>query len=182
MINLKELEEIVKSINLNLTEEDIFNFLKISKRWPIRYPWGQHSVEILCNNEHLECMHFFNINSYLNFNEWKRFYDLGFTSIISNVLDLNEELRLLNKKLTENTGLEINGNFYFSKPGQRASFDSHHHEYDVIVKQIYGTAEWQVNNQFFTLSPSETCIIPKNVVHQVLNKNKNKLSLTINIQ
>ena len=35
--------------------------------------------------------------------------------------------------------------------------------------------------QFF-LEPNNTCIIPKNVYHEVINKNENKLSLTINLE
>ena len=72
--------------------------------------------------------------------------------------------------------------FYFSKPGQIPSFPYHKHDYDVIVKQIYGEALWKVENKEFILKPKDTCIIPKNTYHQVLSKNENKLSLTINIQ
>ena len=182
MIDLNYLESIVKSIDINLTEEDILNFLKIKKRWPYRYPWGQPSVEILSEKETLESKEFFSVDSYFIFEKWYRYYDLGFTTIISSVLDLNSDLRKLNTILTDQTGLTINANLYFSKPGRRASFENHSHEYDVIVKQIYGKSHWVVNDKEFILKPKETCIIPKNVFHQVINKNENKLSLTINIQ
>ena len=182
MINLNELDSIIKSIDVDINEEDLLNFLKISKRWPYRYPWGQPSVEILCQNDFLESDHFFNLNNFLDFQKWKKFYDLGFTTIISNILDLNKDLRKINQKLTEATGLRINGNLYFSKPGKKTSFDYHNHGYDVIVKQIYGTSEWKIDGKTFIMNAKDTCIIPKNTLHQVLSKNENKLSLTINIQ
>ena len=182
MIDLNYLESIVKSVDINLTEEDIFNFLKIKKRWPFRYHWGQPSVEILCSNGRLESKHFFDVENYFIYEEWKKFYDLGFTSIISNILDLDKNLRNLNKRLQENTGLKINGNFYFSKPGKKPSFDYHKHDYDVIVKQIYGSSDWKINEKIFTMNTKDTCVIPKNTLHKVLSKNENKLSLTINIQ
>lgn len=181
-MNLFELEKIVQSVDINLKEKDILNFLRISKRWPFRYPWGQPSVEILCENEHLESRNFFDINNFFCFEKWSKYYELGFTTIISNVLDLNNELRTLNERLTNKTGLTINANFYLSKPGRRASFEKHDHPYDVIVKQIYGTSQWIVNEKEMFLKPKDTCIVPKNVYHQVINKNENKLSLTINIQ
>ncbi len=181
-MNLEKVEEIVKSVSINLKENDIFNILKNRKRWPYRYPWGQASIEIIAENEYLVSDLFFKSDGYFDFERWKKYYDLGFTSIISNVLDLNEDLRLLNKKLTEHTGLVINGNFYFSKPGRRASFSYHNHEYDVIAKQIYGEADWKIDEKIYHLKAGNTCIIPKNVYHQVLNKENDKLSLTINIQ
>ena len=181
-MNLFEVEKVVQSVDINLNEKDIFNFLKIKRRWPYRYPWGQPSIEILSEKETLESKEFFGVDSYFIFEQWQRYYDLGFTTIISNVMDLNDDLRTLNKKLTDHTGVSINANFYFSKPGRRASFENHTHEYDVIVKQIYGKSHWIVNDKEFILKPKDTCIIPKNVYHQVINKNENKLSLTINIQ
>jgi len=179
---LQELETIIKKTDVDFKEQDLLDLLKIEKRWPHRYPWGQASVEILTNTAALESVLFFNLKGYLNYEEWKKFYDLGFTTIISNVFDLTNQLRSLNKTLTNKSGLMINGNFYFSKPGQIPSFPYHKHDYDVIVKQIYGEALWKVENKEFILKPKDTCIIPKNTYHQVLSKNENKLSLTINIQ
>lgn len=181
-MNLIELEKIVKSINIDLSEKNILDYLKIRKRWPFRYPWGQTSVEVICENQNLESRNFFDIEGYLTYDKWFKFYNLGFTTIISNVLDLNKDLRNLNEKLTDYTGLVINGNFYFSKPGKITSFKKHNHNYDVIVKQIYGVSQWIINDTTIFLEPNNTCIIPKNVYHEVINKNENKLSLTINLE
>lgn len=182
MLDLIKISEIVKSSNIDLTENDVLNFLKIRRRWPIRYSDGQPSVEIISNTEKNISILFFNFDSFLNYNEWKKFYDLGYTSIISNIFDLTDELRNLNEKLINATGCNINGNFYFSKVGQIPSFDYHKHEYDVIVKQIYGSSEWKIDGKTFIMKAKDTCIIPKNTLHQVLDKKENKLSLTINIQ
>ena len=182
MIDLTKLQNIVDSTNINLKESDVLNFLKNRKRWPFRYPWNQPTVEILSNAGDLQSNYLFDADSYLNFNKWEELYNLGYTSIISNILDLNEDLRILQKKLFYATGLNIGANFYFSKPGQQASFDAHKHSYDVIVKQIYGESTWSINNKSFLLQSQKSCIVPKNSVHQVLDKNVKKLSLTINIE
>ena len=93
MLDLDKLKAIVDSVDINLTEEDVINFLKNRKRWPFRYPWGQASVEILSNRGDLQSRHIFNLDTYLNFNEWFKFYNLGFTTVISNVLDLDRGKR-----------------------------------------------------------------------------------------
>ena len=182
MEELLKLKQIIDSIPINLIEKDIINFLKIKKRWPYKYTWGQPSVEIIpnqtTNNQNIL---FYDIDGYLNFERWEYFYNLWFTTIISNVLDLNDDLRFLQKKITEETGLDVNGNFYFSKPGKKASFDAHKHEYNVLVKQIYGQSKWKINEETFIMEPQNSCIIPKNSIHQVIDKNENKLSLTINL-
>jgi len=182
MIDLKKLQDIVDSVTISLSEDDVFEFLKIRKRWPYRYPWNQPSVEILSNNGNLQSNYIFDADSYLNYDKWKEMYNLGYTSVISNILDLNENLRILQKELFYATGLNVGANFYFSRPGQQPSFDAHKHPYDVIVKQIYGESTWSINNKSFLLQYQKSCIVPKNSVHQVLDKNVKKLSLTINIE
>ena len=182
MIDLIKLKNIIKSIDVDLTEEDLFNFLKIKRRWPFKYTWGQSSVQILSNNGYLQSNYIFDLDGFVNFEKWKKFYDLGFTSVISNILDLNDDLRNIYKQLSEATGLNINGNFYFSKPGQLASFEPHKHNYDVIIKQIYGQSNWVIEDNKFVMKPKDTCIIKKNSIHQVIDKKEKKLSLTINIE
>jgi|TARA_S200002703_G_scaffold130061_1_gene117280 mannose-6-phosphate isomerase-like protein (cupin superfamily) len=182
MIDLTKLQNIVDSTNINLTESDVLNFLKNRKRWPFKYPWNQPTVEILSNAGNLQSDYLFDADSYLNFSKWEELYNLGYTSVVSNILDLSDDLRILQKKLFLETGLNITANFYFSKPGQQASFDAHKHSYDVIVKQIYGESTWSINNKVFILQSQKSCIVPKNSLHQVLDKNVKKLSLTINIE
>ena len=73
-------------------------------------------------------------------------------------------------------------NFYFSRPGNTPSFGGHKHEYDVIVKQIYGKTTWLIGKQIIVLQPQKTLVIPKGFVHQVVDKAENKLSLTMNLE
>jgi len=172
--------KIVEETDINITEEELLNLLRIEKRWPINYLHNQPSVEIISNLGHGK-NHFFKIDGYLDFNKWFEFYKLGFTSIISNVLDLNESLRNLKILIEKELGSPINGNFYFSLPGKKASFDLHSHEYDVIVKQIYGDSEWIIGDKKFILKSKKVVYIPLHTEHAVISKDKKKLSLTLNI-
>jgi len=181
MINLNLVQDIVSKIKIDINEIDILDALQNRKRWPQYYPWGQPSVEIINNNEN-STNFFFEIDGYLDYEKWKNFYNLGYTTIISNVLDLNNDLRKLDKLLIDATGLKINANLYFSQPGQIPSFSKHLHNYDVIVKQIYGESSWVIDNKEFIIQKNDTCLIPKNTYHQVISKKNKKLSLTINIQ
>ena len=176
------LAEKIKNFNISLTEADILNFLKIKRRWPIRYPSGQPGVEIITNNGDMRNELFFEASGYIDYKKWKHFYDLGYTTIISNVLDLTEELRNLSHLIKDHVGNDINANFYFGKPGQKPSFDLHTHHYHVIVKQIYGAAEWICGDKKLILKPGETLWIPKEAPHAVVSKEEAKLSLTLNCE
>ena len=182
MDKLNNLKEIVKDTKIFLEEEGLLNLLKIEKRWPIKYPWNQPSVEIIDNLGSSRNNFIFNYDGYLNFNCWLEMYNLGYTTIISNILDLNEDLRNLQKTVIKQIGIKINGNFYFSKTGQNPSFNEHAHSYDVIVKQIYGSVCWRINNKEFILNPQDSILIPKNTKHQVFFHGEKKLSLTLNIE
>ena len=119
---------------------------------------------------------------YLDYEKWNEYYELGYTTIISNVFDLTDDLRKLNKSLEKLVGCLINANFYFSKPGQTPSFEHHSHSYHVIAKQIYGNSNWKLGEKAFTLKPNESIIIPAKTMHSVTHKYEKKLSLTINIE
>jgi len=181
---LSEIEKIVKNTPLNLNEDDIFNFLKIKKRWPIKYYNEQPTIEII-NQLGNKIFNFFDVSGYLNFYEWKKIYDLGFTSIISNILDLNEDLRNLNKKIKKEIGNDVNANFYVNNDNnfkKKSSFDLHNHNYDVIVKQIYGNSLWKIDDLEQWIYPNDVIIIKKCTNHQVLKTENKRLSLTINIK
>jgi len=175
--------EVIKNHNINLTEENIFDFLKITYRWPFRFAWGQPSVEVISEYGYNSSECFFNQQTRFQFDEWKKFYDAGFTTILSNVLDLNFELRELSDKLFDLCGTRINGNFYFSKgtTDHRVSFPSHSHEYNVIVKPLYGKCKWIIDGEHL-INPEEAFIIPAKSMHSVYECTEKKLSLTINLQ
>ena len=183
---LEKLQDIVDQHEINITEEEMLNLLQNTKRWPLTYPWGQPSVEIINNLESRVAGNFFkniyNHGVYLDYEKWHEYYELGYTTIISNVFDLTDDLRKLNKSLEKSVGCLINANFYFSKPGQTPSFEHHSHPYHVIAKQIYGNSDWKLGEKTFTLKPSESIIIPAKTMHSVTHKYEKKLSLTINIE
>ena len=129
--NLQEILKIVDDHQISLEEEDIFNFLRITRRWPPKYSWGQPSIEII--TQYVDCHQpFFDwSDGHFVFDEWKKYYDSGFTTIMSNVLDLNIELRSLRDKIFQYTGTYINGNFNVGSGStkHRVSFDPHEHNY-----------------------------------------------------
>ena len=75
-------------------------------------------------------------------------------NVSSNVLDLNAELRYLRDEIFQYTGTHINGNFYFSAGStkHRVSFDPHNHDYNVILKPIYGKSIWQLSGSEYETS------------------------------
>ena len=181
ILNINEIAEEIKNFDIVLSEEDILNFVKNRKRWPIRYPWGQPSIEIIDNLHTGTNSGLFNSDNYIDFDKWYQSYEKGFTSILSNILDLSDDLRKLNLYLNKKIGKDMNANFYFSKGGQAPSFLAHSHQYPVIIKQIYGTGYWKVNNEELTLQPKEIIILPIKCSHHVYKVVDKKLSLTINI-
>ena len=180
---LDNLTQYINDVEINLKEEDVLNLLQIEKRWPIYYPghFSQPSVEIINNFGSNSNLDMFNQQGYLDYIKWKHLYDLGYTTIISNILDLNKNLRDLNNYIQSKLGSKINGNFYFSKPGQLPSFGLHSHKYDVIVKQIYGDSEWINGEKKITLRPQKAISIPAKTAHKVITKHNKKLSLTLNM-
>lgn len=176
-------KDIISNHKINLKNEDVLNFLKIRRRWPHSYPWGQPSVEII-NNEGVNYNHFdlFKHDGFVNFDTFKSYYDEGFTALISNVLDLTAELRSLERKLTLGFGSPINANFYMSKgtKTQTASFPAHEHEYDVIVKQLHGSSDWLIGGGPLIAHKDDVIVIPKGTQHQVVTVPEERLSLTIN--
>ena len=122
-----------------------------------------------------------------NYDKWKKLYDNGFATIMFNVLDLTEELRELNEKLMPIRGSHTLANIYFSKGTEtrRPSFDAHTHDYNVIVKPIYGKVHWKINGEDFIADPKENpnsvIVIPAYTEHQVVSSKEPKLSLTINL-
>ena len=180
--NLEECYNTVLNHHIDLTEDDIFEFLKITYRWPLRYSWNQASVEVITEYGLNQSEYFFNRYERFQYDEWKKFYDEGFTTILSNILDLTPELRDLSDKLFKLTGTRINSNFYFSKgsTNHRVSFPKHNHDYPVIVKPIYGNCNWILGNEELN-NPANAFIINTGTIHSVVEGTGKRLSLTLNI-
>ena len=182
----KQLMKFIQDFKINITEDDMFNLLKIKRRWPATHPTMdeyQPTVEVI--SMYGQKHNYINdTTGYLDFNVTKSFYDRGFTILLADVLDLTEELRELEKELVARTGLgNIRGNMYFGngKPGIHPSFDLHSHGYNVIQKQIYGTNYWIVDEQRYKIHEQEIIMIPAKSMHEVYKSDGKRLSLTINL-
>ena len=65
----------------------------------IKYRWQKDWIHVI-NHCGIINEDFFNLNgAYINYDRWKKFYDMGFTTLMFNVLDLTEELRDLYEML-----------------------------------------------------------------------------------
>tara|TARA_B000000532_G_scaffold174378_1_gene141322 strand:- start:179 stop:664 length:486 start_codon:yes stop_codon:yes gene_type:complete len=153
----------------------------------IKYRWQKDLIHVI-NHCGVINQDFFDLNdSCINYDRWKKFYDMGFTTLMFNVLDLTEELRELNEKLLPIRGSNTLANFYFSKGTEtrRPSFDKHTHDYNVIVKPIYGKVHWKVNGEDIiadpVANPRNLIVVPAYTEHQVVASTEPKLSLTINL-
>ena len=173
---LETAASIIGDHEITLTEEGILDLLQIKYRFP------EAALEVInqCGNT---SNGFFDSRKFIIYDRWKRLYDLGFTTLLNNVMDLTAELRALDDKLFEFKGSETNANFYLSAGTKvkRPSFDPHHHDYDVIVKPIYGTCLWRINGQVEQVSPEGVLIIPAGTQHSVCSNEEPRLSLTINM-
>lgn len=181
-MNINLLLENIEKLNISLSPEELKNFLKISRRWPLHY-YGdkQKTVEIIDNYGEMRINDFFDYKGYLIYEKWQKYYDLGFTSIISHCNDLNENLRNLNDLILNFTGNIPNINIYFSKGLQKNSFDKHKHNYFVIVKQIYGESLWKINDETIFLKNQGVLFLPKETYHEVLDNKIERMSLTISL-
>ena len=180
---LKTSLDIVNNHKINLSEEDVFNFLKITRRWSIRYNSNDRTVETIDQWGRNSISGFFDLEGLFLFDEWKKFYDYGLTTTLADVLDLSIELRDLSEKLFNVCGKKLHANFYFSKGSEssRVSFNQHSHNYDVIVKPIYGKSLWKINNDNIMVE-DQSFLIPAGTMHSVESCVDGKLSLTINYE
>ena len=173
---LKRIADVVRTHEVNISEDRIFDLMQIRHRWP------KGSVEVI-NQLARSSDRFYCSDNFLIFNEWKKLYDLGFTSILCNVLDLTKELRDLDEKMLAVKGSYTNANIYISAGTQehRPSFPLHTHDYHVVVKGLYGQTVWQVEDKILTLNPGEVFMIPVETPHAVINSPSPRLTLTLNV-
>jgi len=191
-ILLKNLLDIVNTHEFTLTEDDVLNLLKIRHRWPFNKCLPHSKSELFYNGvppvitisqwRQNYWGSYYDASGIFLYDQWKKAYDLGFTTILSDILDLTEELRDLDQKMYALSGASMDANFYFSKGSEdhRVSFDAHMHDYDVIVKMIYGKCLWKIGDEFVEMEDN-TALIPAGTPHYVVQSKSKKLSLTINL-
>jgi len=182
----KELCQFVQDFKINITEEQMFDILRMKRRWPFVHPTApdqQPTVEII--SMYGEKHSYVNDGTgFLDFDKMKSFYDKGYTVLLADILDLTEELRTLEEELIDRTGIgNIRGNFYFGngKKDVHPSFNLHNHGYSAISKQIYGTNYWTVDDQRYKLHEQEIILVPAQAWHEVYKSDGKRLSLTINL-
>jgi mannose-6-phosphate isomerase-like protein (cupin superfamily) len=192
-----EIYNIIESSDVNLTEENIFNFLQIENRWPYQYfkdvenpRQGPSSIygfetpiQVIVKENIVERNSFYDRTGKFIFDEWKKYYDLGFTTMISDVLDLTPELRKLRSEIFNITGINVEGNFYLTNGGKKvhSSWLPHKHHYNVIVKMIYGDTKWKISDDTLDYSGGDVILIPPETYHSVVECPNKRLSLTINL-
>ena len=178
-------------------EENILNFLQIENRWPYLYfkdtenpRQGPSSIygfetpiQVIVKENVVERNSFYDRTGKFIFDEWKKYYDLGFTTMISNVLDLTPELRKLRSKIFNIIGINVEGNFYLTNGGKKvhSSWLPHKHHYNAIVKMIYGDTKWKISDDIIDYSGGDTILIPSETYHSVVECPNKRLSLTINL-
>jgi quercetin dioxygenase-like cupin family protein len=162
-----------------LTKDFIFECLEDRYRWPFVYiNYNQPTVEAVS----LDRYEFYCNDGYINDDKIKSIYDKGFTLIISRVHTLTKEIREFSSIIKKNFGREVNINLYFSKGKKKDSFlPYHNHPYDVIVKNVQGKSTWICNNEKIILEEQNILLIEKYKMHQVINIEKPKISLTCNL-
>jgi mannose-6-phosphate isomerase-like protein (cupin superfamily) len=173
---LQRAANVVQAHDVSFTDEQLFDLMKIKHRWP------KGSVEVI-NQAARTSDRFYCEDRFLIFNEWKKLYDLGFTSILCNVMDLTQQLRDLDEKLLAVKGSYTNANLYLSNGSKehRVSFPQHKHDYHVVVKGIYGKTIWQIGEKVVTLNPGEIFVLPVDTPHAVVETPDPRLTLTINV-
>jgi hypothetical protein len=83
----------------------------------------------------------------------------------------------LNDKFNQNVWC----NFYFGNGEKTPSFPAHSHPYQVIVKNIFGKSEWEIDGNAYILQDQDALYLPKECSHQVTKIFSTKLSMTCNI-
>lgn len=168
--------EVVRNHEITLTQDKIFDLMKIRHRWP------HGSVEVI-NQLSRSSDQFYDLDRFLIFDQWKKLYDLGFTSILCNVLDLTSELRELDEKLLMVKGSYTNANMYISNGTRehRVSFPLHTHDYHVVVKGLYGVTKWQIADKIVELHPGDVFMLPVETPHAVIDTPEPRLTLTLNV-
>jgi len=176
---LQDIKNIIEDNPVKFEEDFLLDILKMRLRWP------KSSVEIISQLQKVSD-DFFDNYDVLIYDKWLELYNLGFTTMLNNVLDIHEDMRNLEKKIYMYTGKRPMGNIYMSKgtTTKRPSFDIHAHEYNVISTSIYGTTKWMLGNTQFSnkpieVSPSQSVVIPTGTNHAVVESPEKRASLTL---
>ena len=172
----------LKSQKISITEDTILERLLDRYRWPKLYSRDfQPSVEAI-KEDGTKHQDFFDDDDYLNSLDCIKSYEEGYSLIISKAGTLCKDLWLIQQILNQNYQKHINCNLYFGNGKKSVSFSKHNHPYPVIVKNIYGTSKWIIDEKQVVLEDQDVIWFDRGVDHQVIEISDAKLSLTCNIQ
>lgn len=183
---MKDLIEKINSLQINVSERMILDRFVDRYRWFITYPWGQPTIEVLDkqNGQLVDPWNFFSReDGFLITENLLEKYNDGCTLIVSNIGELFPDFKKVSDEIVKTIGHRVNINMYMGRGGgRRVSFEPHTHDYDVIVKNVYGVADWINCDENVILKDQETLFIPKEGEHCVTKIYGKKCSLTCNIQ
>lgn len=171
----------LNKIQVNLSETEVLDRLLDRMRWPKNYINEQPSVEAI-KEDGSKHQDFFEEDQYLNSAKAIKCYEDGYSLILSNIGGFNHSTFLIQEVLNDHFQKRINCNFYFGNGLKSVSFEKHKHDYPVIVKNIYGTSKWIVDEKEVILSNQDVIWFDKNTYHQVIEISEPKLSMTCNIE
>jgi len=180
-MDIKNLIKKISNIPINLTEQDILDRLYDRLRWPKAYPWGQPSIEVI-KEDTRPYQDFFWKDGFIDSDKCIKYYQDGYTLVISNIGWLHKETTKIKNEVDNFFNFNINYNFYFGTGIKSTSFYPHAHTYDVLVKNIYGSSVWSLNNKETTLNKQKVLYVPKGIEHTVIKITNKKLSMTCNLK
>ena len=174
------IQQVISDLTINLTEQDILDRFYDRLRWPKKYPWGQPSVEVIKEDQE-PYQDFFCEDGYIDVEKCLKYYKDGYSLIISRIGWFTKETTQLQNLLSKFYNQTINCNFYFGTGKKTISFPPHSHSYMVLVKNIYGSSTWLINNKKVKLNKQKVLFLERNTTHQVIRIDNKKLSMTCNI-
>jgi hypothetical protein len=177
---LSKTAEIIRNIKINVSEKDILESFDNQKKWPMFYPWGQPSVEVILQDGS-KTQDFFDENNFVISEKIKAYYENGYTLILSNIGELFGDFKKVSNALNEMFGKKFNINAYFGKGTESISFKTHAHDYPVLVKNVFGQSHWIIQNQNLILEQQNVLFFDAFIEHEVVKINSTKLSLTCNL-
>ena len=171
----------VSDLTINLKEQDILDRFYDRLRWPKKYPWGQPSIEVIKEDQEPH-QDFFYEDGYLDVDKCIQYYKDGYSLVISRIGWFTKETTKIQNLLSKFYNQNINCNFYFGTGKKTISFPPHSHSYKVLVKNIYGSSTWMINDKKVKLTKQKVLFFDKDTTHQVIDIHHKKLSMTCNIQ
>lgn len=177
---LIQVAEKIGGINIDITEKKLLDSLDNRKRWPMFYPWGQPSVEIILNDGD-KAQDFFDADNLVMPEKLKAYYEEGYTLIFSNIGELFDDFKKVSDALNDTFGRKFNINAYFGKGTKSVSFKKHVHEYPVLVKNVFGESDWIIQDEHMTLEGQNVLFFNAFTEHEVIQIKSPKLSLTCNL-